>query len=418
MNSPEAIAPQAAAARKHLSIRREWLWILVLFLVMRLVISGLAAGILWNRDPIVPGWMTPQNLGYQRMMAIYADPNPATRYLLSGWIRWDTGWFIQVAEAGYAGVEGISSFLPLYPALIRLVELLTGWNGLLAALVVANLFCIIALILFYEVARMELGVSGAPWMALLYLVTFPAAFFLFAGYSEALFLTLALAAWLFARRGRWGLAALASGLAALTRLQGIALAVPLAWLALTAGLQIDGLTPAGEFRAVFSALRQKQGWQQLLATWRSPAWAAALAPILAVLIFNAALKLTGVATAISGYATRSSPLVFPWQALYEFAIRLFTQPHQIQDYVDLVLLVLFAAVTIAGVKKLAPALTLFSAAILLMVFSRSLQTYLLPGFMRFVLTTFPLFLGMAKWNISRPIRALILPVFLLSLIHI
>jgi len=383
---------------------------MVLYLGLRLVISALGAASIASRGPVIPAWIGPADIGYQRLVAISADPNPLTRYLLAGWLRWDTGWFIQVAEAGYSVGEGITSFLPLYPALIRVVEVATGGNGMLAALLVSNLFCIVSLILFYEVARMELGSAGDARMALLYLTTFPASFFLFIGYSEALFLTLSLAAWQWARRGGWLAAAAAGGLAVLTRLQGITLVVPLGWLALVTVLQVEDLSPAAEVRAVFSALRRRDGWRRLLASWRHPAWIATLAPLLTFGLFNLALKLAGIVTALGGYASRSSGLVFPWQAVGEFIRRLTTYHLSISDYVDLVILALFLVVTTAGLKKIRPALSLMSVAILLIVFSRSYQTTLLSGFMRFVLTTFPFFLVLAKWNLSRPIRALILAV--------
>jgi len=55
---------------------------------------------------------------------------------------------------------------------------------------------------------------------------FPAAFFLSAIYSEALFLALSLGSFLAARRGRWAWAGIVGGLAAATRTAGIALVVP------------------------------------------------------------------------------------------------------------------------------------------------------------------------------------------------
>ncbi len=410
----ETLTSPVEVSQKKSWFKREWIWILVVYLVLRLTISALGAVTVAGKGLAVPSWIGPADIGYQRLVAISTDPNPATRYLLAGWLRWDTGWFIQVAETGYSVGEGITSFLPLYPALIRLVELVTGGNGILAALVVSNILCIVALILFYEVARMELGPDGDARMAVLYLVTFPAAFFLFIGYSESLFLTLSLAAWLCARHRRWLFAAAAGGLAVLTRLQGITLVVPLGWLALVTVFHVEDLSPRAEVRAVLGALRRKDGWRRLLASWRHPAWIAALAPFLCFGLFNLVLKLAGVVTPLGGYASRSSGLVFPWQAVGEFVQRLATYNLTVSDTVDLAVLVLFLVVTVIGFPKIRPALSLLSLAILLIVFSRSYQTTLLSGFMRFVLTTFPFFLVLAKWNMSRPIRALILPVFMLT----
>jgi hypothetical protein len=59
--------------------------------------------------------------------------------------------------------------------------------------------------------------------AVLLLVCFPYAVFLFAGYSEALFLAFATTAWVAARRRRWALAAVFTAGATATRILGVAL---------------------------------------------------------------------------------------------------------------------------------------------------------------------------------------------------
>jgi hypothetical protein len=63
----------------------------------------------------------------------------------------------------------------------------------------------------------------------LYLTVFPAAFFLFAPFTEALFLASAVWALVAAGKGRWVVAGLAAMLATLTRLHGVLLVLPLAW---------------------------------------------------------------------------------------------------------------------------------------------------------------------------------------------
>jgi hypothetical protein len=64
--------------------------------------------------------------------------------------------------------------------------------------------------------------------SLIYLVTFPTAFFLFAPYTESLFMLLCVITLREARRERWILASLAAFAAALTRLAGVALVLVLA----------------------------------------------------------------------------------------------------------------------------------------------------------------------------------------------
>jgi hypothetical protein len=66
------------------------------------------------------------------------------------------------------------------------------------------------------------GVSGSR--AVLYLVLSPYAVFLFAGYSEALFLAFGIWAWLMARQDSWVVAGLLAGAAATVRISGLFLA--------------------------------------------------------------------------------------------------------------------------------------------------------------------------------------------------
>jgi hypothetical protein len=395
--------------------KRDWLWILVIFLCLRVVISGIAVATLWHADPPLPVWMTPNFPGDPALLGSPAAAGQGIRLLLSGWYRWDTAWFMKVAASGYAPSDGSLSFMPLYPLVIRFVQWIVGGKTLLAtllaALLVSNVFCIAGLILFYEVMLLELGSRAQAWQAFLYLMSFPAAFFLIAGYSESLFLTLSLATWLLIRRGRWSFAALTSALAVLTRLQGLALAVPLAWQAVAVAANADALAPAQEFRAVITFLKQKAGWLILARGWKKPVWAAALFPPIAFLLFNLGSRWAGLSTVASAYSGRESSLAFPWQGFAEFVNRIFTYHYSPQDYIDLPLFVAVVAVTVICLPKVRPALSLYVIALLVMVFSRSYGVAILSGFMRFVLTTFPFFLCLAKMNLSRPVKLLLVPVF-------
>ena len=71
--------------------------------------------------------------------------------------------------------------------------------------------------------------ATAAWTVIL-LSFASTSFFFQAVYSESLFLLLTVASFSAARRGRWVLAGLAGGLAALTRSAGVLLLVPLAWM--------------------------------------------------------------------------------------------------------------------------------------------------------------------------------------------
>jgi hypothetical protein len=147
------------------------------------------------------------------------------------WYRWDAVVFTKIAQFGYLGYPrdypdtGTAAFFPGQPLAIRLGQLLTGsWTA--AGLLVALLAGAAASVALARLAAAEHGVVVGS-RAVLYLVVSPFAVFLFAGYSEALFLALALGSWLAARRRSWWLAGLLAGLAGVVRITGAFLGLAL-----------------------------------------------------------------------------------------------------------------------------------------------------------------------------------------------
>ena len=134
------------------------------------------------------------------------------------WQRWDTIWYSKIALEGYAADERLV-FAPLYPLLMRLVSPLTGNNVIAAGLFISSLAVLTSFILLYRLGR-EMFDEGSPRRALMFLAAFPTAFYLFAAYTDALYLALALGSYLCAHGKRWEWAGVLGGLAALTRPQG------------------------------------------------------------------------------------------------------------------------------------------------------------------------------------------------------
>lgn len=152
------------------------------------------------------------------------------------WNHFDSGFYVDIARHGYWGINTLHSrtdwvFYPLYPLLIAGLGRLFGGSSDafdIAGLLIANMAGAVMIVYFYLLVRHELGTRIAA-RATLYLALFPLAFFLSAIYTESLLLCLSIACIYYARQQRWWLAGLCGGLAALTRLQGVALVVPLTW---------------------------------------------------------------------------------------------------------------------------------------------------------------------------------------------
>ena len=147
------------------------------------------------------------------------------------WARWDSVWFLRIAEHGYSAASGAASaFYPLYPGAVALLGRAFFGHYVLAGIVISLGAAFAAFLLLYRVAEERLGADGAR-RAVLYLALFPFALFLQAVYSESLYLLLTLGAFALAERRRFLLAGGVAGLAMLTRPTGIALLPALALLA-------------------------------------------------------------------------------------------------------------------------------------------------------------------------------------------
>lgn len=197
----------------HLAALR-WLWRpLMLFAVTRLGIALVA----YLAVPLLPAATSPPPYHLR----------PPDNLLLDVFgSRWDTGFYLSIAEEGYRyqGVELPSvAFFPLLPLLMRALTPLAG-DPLVAGILIANLALLLATVLFYRLVS-ESEDSRLADRAVWYFLIFPAAFFGMAVYTESLFLLFAIGALYFARRGYWEISALLGIAGAMTRLTGLLIAV-------------------------------------------------------------------------------------------------------------------------------------------------------------------------------------------------
>ena len=140
---------------------------------------------------------------------------------LSIWNRWDGPHYLTVAANGYRNVDQPRFMivrLPVYPILIRLLQF-TGLNPPTVALVVANLAYAIAAIYLFRLTSLDYP-PAAALKSVLYMSIFPTAYFLHAGYTESTFLALTIAAFYYARRGKWFTAGILGAVSSATRITG------------------------------------------------------------------------------------------------------------------------------------------------------------------------------------------------------
>jgi hypothetical protein len=156
--------------------------------------------------------------------------HPIADPLLAPLARWDSVWYLRVADSGYGDSAPRAAFFPLYPLLVRAVATpLGGSKGalLIAAYLVSLAAFLGALVLLFRLTELELGRRLARPVLLL-LALFPAALYFGAPYSESLFLLLAVGAFYAARTRHWAWAGACAGLASGTRSAGLLLLIPLA----------------------------------------------------------------------------------------------------------------------------------------------------------------------------------------------
>ncbi len=195
-------------------------------------------------------WLPTENLESK------AGPVPGTlRQLISSWYRWDSEWYVNIANLGYAYDEHSTAFFPLYPMVVRAADRLLPGDTFEAALIVAALCCLAALILAHRLVTELSGVEDAR-RTIIYLLAFPTGFYLTAAYNESMFVALALASLYCMRRGRWWWAGMFAGYAGATRMAGVMLGAAFVYEYLRQrGFSVRGLVEAGRERRLWGALR-------------------------------------------------------------------------------------------------------------------------------------------------------------------
>jgi len=144
--------------------------------------------------------------------------------IVDGWIRWDAGWYHQIASTGYENLpngEGQrdTAFFPLFPLLTHLLGRVIGNFGI-AGLLVANLSGLWACVLLFRLTGRRFGTAVAE-RTLLLLLFFPYSFYLSSMHTEPLFLCWVVAAFYYADKRQWLRAALSAACASATRSVGV-----------------------------------------------------------------------------------------------------------------------------------------------------------------------------------------------------
>ena len=156
------------------------------------------------------------------------DPN--THDYFGGWMQFDTGWYVTIANTGYdrtqvdafyVGQQSAVAYFPGYPIVVHQVARLTDDDYALAAQVTTVVCGLLVFLLFWMWCGRRLSRTERR-TALLLLALYPYAWFLYgSGYGDVLFIALTILAFLLLESDRPVLAGLAGAGASASRLIGV-----------------------------------------------------------------------------------------------------------------------------------------------------------------------------------------------------
>ena len=307
------------------------------------------------------------------------------------WARWDSVWFLRIAEHGYGSANGAAAaFYPLYPGAVALLGRVLFGHYVLAGILVSLAASFASFLLLYRIAEERLGADGAR-RAVLYLAVFPFALFLQAVYSESLYLLLTLAAFMLAERRRFLAAGAITGLALLTRPTAAALLPALALLAWRERDRVRALASLAVAPLVFTAyplyLWAAEGdpWQFLHA---QQLWSRHLSPAgpLGGIWDGLRAGWAGIEQLASGSHTH----VYWTPVQNSDPIRV-----AVLNLEALAFLVLFVVLAVIAWRRFGAPYGLFAALSLAIPLSVPSERWPLLSLPRFGLTIFPLFLALA-----------------------
>jgi hypothetical protein len=346
-----------------------------------------------NRHPLADRWDRPEltrDLGF----------------LVDVWARWDSVWFLRIAEHGYgAAEEAAAAFYPLYPLLVGVLGRILLGHYVLAGVLISLAATLGSFALLYRLAEARLGAEGAR-RTVLYLAVFPFAVFLSAVYSESLFLFLALAAFALAERGSFLGAGMAAGLAWLTRPLGIALLpalVLIAWQAPRRGHALARLAVAPALFALYPLWLWWRLGEPLAFLRAEDVWGRHLsrAGPLGGLWDGLRAGWAGVRQLASG-----SDSTRYWSAVQD------ADPDRVAavNLEQLAFLVLFAALTVVAWRRFGAPYGLFAALSLAIPLSVPSERWPLLSVPRFGLVVFPFFLALAVLGERRRVHTVVVGV--------
>ncbi|MFZ5471271.1 MAG: mannosyltransferase family protein [Myxococcota bacterium] len=214
-------APATATSARAATVYPWWVWLGGTRLLAEM---AMAAGTYFPRPKAKYEWWIGEDHGFFWQQVPHR--------LLDVWGRWDSFFYVSIAERGYPGPSPDggwvyhAAFFPFFPALMRgLSELLGGVHVFYAGLFLAHGMLVLALVYLDRLVRLDRSPAFAT-LVVTCLLCFPGSHFLSCVYPESTSLFLSVFAVYCARTHRPALAGLACMLAVWTRSNGFLICLP------------------------------------------------------------------------------------------------------------------------------------------------------------------------------------------------
>lgn len=142
--------------------------------------------------------------------------------------RWDTDRYLRIAEYGYetsGHFEATIVFYPFYPLLIKFFQIVVH-NYFVAGLLVSFAASFFSCIYLYRLCMLEFGKESVACTAVLLMLLCPTSIFFNMAYTESVFIFLTISTFYYFRTDCYVWAGIFAFCAALTKNQGVLLAIP------------------------------------------------------------------------------------------------------------------------------------------------------------------------------------------------
>ncbi len=355
--------PQLRTEENH---RSPWLMGFFYYLVSRLMVvagAGIVAAqrVIWARGNDEP------------------DPGNGLQLITETLNGWDGHWYLEIVRKGYprnipADItyfqpEARAAFFPLYPNLVRVVDVLLPGNQVAASLALNLVLGAFVILLIGLIAQRLFG-NKVSERTMILLSLFPGSFVLSHVYSEATLLVLAALCFLCLMDKRWFLAGVFAALATASRPNGLALVAACGVACLVA------IFEERDWKSIIAPVLAPLGYVGYMVFLRfhtNEPWA----------WFRVQREAWQEGTSFGGTALRST---------FDFLRHPLTSPTDVMTTASLVAVVLLI---IAAYKKRLP--WMFSAYCAAVLFLMVLPATVTAR-PRFIFTAFPLFISFAAWT--------------------